>query len=216
MEFFMKKLNAIMVLFLLVFAIGCGGKKEDEKLDIFDIKDVVEKGEEISKNLENAEAKLEDRIKSGDTIAVDWQRLNAAIPDILGYTRSEPQGSRMTFDNQSYSTATANFKNGNVEIEVTLFDYNCATSLLAAVSTWRTLGLSVESSDGLQKVTKFDGIRDSWMFEEYNKPSKRATLTISMNDRYWLQVAANEQENTNLVKTIASNVARTGKELFNK
>jgi hypothetical protein len=212
----MKKLTVFLFSAILLFAIGCGGKKDDEKIDIYDIDKIVEKGEQMSKEMNAAEAKLEARRKKGDTLAIAWEKLNEIIPDISGFTRSEPQGMNLTFDNASYSNATANFTKDNLSVEVSVYDYNVVVSLFAGVTAWRTLGMSVQSSDGYQKVTKFDEIKDSWMFEEYNKSGKRATVTVGLNDRYWMQVSANEQSSTDFVKQIAIDVARSGKSLFNK
>ena len=212
----MKKIFAILFVTLLTLSVGCGDKKEEEKVDLYNINDAVEKGEKISKEIENTEAKIEARKKAGDTIAVAWEKLNSLIPDISGFNRSAPQGMKLDFDGSSYSNATATFTSGNLEIEVSLYDYNAAVSLFAGVTAWKSIGVSVQSSDGYQKVSKFDQIKDSWMFEEYNNSGKRATVTVSLNDRYWMQVSANEQSNTEFVKQIALNVAKSGIGLFNK
>lgn len=212
----MKKIFVLMLTVSLLFSMGCGGKKEGKQLEDLNIGDLVEKGAQISKDISNSEKKLEQRKKRGDTIATDWQKLNELIPDIPGYTRSKPDGMKMTFDNTSYSNVSMNFSNNSSSIDVNLFDYNCAVSLLAGVSAWKSSGLSIETSEGYQKVTKFNDVADSWIFEEYNSQDKRATVTLSLNDRYYLQVAANDQPNTDFVKKIAANIANNGKSLFSR
>lgn len=212
----MKGIFLLLFVFSFLFFTGCGGNNEEEKIDVYDIENLVEKGEKINKDINDAEKKLEERRKKGDTIVVPWEKLNEIIPSIEGYVRSEPQGMLLTFDNQSYSSATATFKKNNSEIEISLYDYNAVVSLFTSVTAWKSIGLSVESSDGYQKVNKFDIIKDSWIYEEYNKSGKRAVASVSLNDRFWLQVAADDQENTEFVKQIAKDVANNGKSLFNK
>ncbi|OGU60109.1 MAG: hypothetical protein A2X64_01080 [Ignavibacteria bacterium GWF2_33_9] len=206
----------MLYIFLIsIIFISCS-KKENEPEDFLKVNELMEKAEQINEDFKSAEDKFEARKAAGDTLAIEWMKLYELIPDVDGFTRSEPKGMMFSMENLAYSNATATFQKDNLEIEVSLYDYNQVVSLFAAATAWKNVGFNVEDENGYQKVSQLKEITDSWIFEEWRKNNKRATVTISLNDRFFLQVSANDQPGTEFVKSIAMKVINKGKSIFNK
>ena len=210
----MKKI--IFIIFISIFAFACSDKKKEEAPDVLHVNELIEKANKINEDFKTSESKFEARKAAGDTIAMDWEKLNQLIPDLDGYERTEPKGMLLTMDNSSYSNTRVTFKKGYIEVDVSLYDYNMAITMFSAVTTWRNVGFNHEDENGYQKVTELKDVPDSWIFEEWNKKNMRGTVTVSLNDRYFLQVGANDQKNSEFVKSIAMEVIKNGKRVFSK
>lgn len=215
--FEMNKTFLLLFLISFLFFTSCNNKKDDEKLDEISYDEVLEKGEKLNNEISKVEHKIEERIKSGDTIAKDWQLLDKLIPNIPGYTREEPNGATLSADSSTYSTISIQFtKNKNNTIDVDLFDYNTAINLMLSVSAWRSQNIIIDKKNIYQKIEPFKDIPDSWIYEEYNKEERIATCAISLNDRYYLTVSGTEQENIDFIKSIALSIVKNGKTIFSK
>jgi hypothetical protein len=216
----MKKFSFYLIFLTLIFSLmllsnSCK-HKDNEPIDDDDLESILEKGEKINKNIDNAEQQLEKRKKSGDTIALDWQQLGNFIPDIPGYVRGEANGMNLKLDNLTYSNLSIQFTKGDNTIDIDVFDYNMAISLLTGVTGWRALEHSIDNKSLFMQVSKFPDIANSWIYEELNKDSQIATCALSLNDRYFVSVNATSQVNTDFVKSIAKLIVAKGLNTFKK
>jgi len=214
----MKKIVFIIFISLCIqfFITGCG-KKEEEKLDEISIDEIVEKGQKVDKQMQVVEAKIEQRKKRGDTIATDYNILLSFIPDIAGWQAEKPEGSNLTVSGSKYSLASKSFKDakGN-EITIELYDYNTSLGMLTSSTMWKNFGLESDNNERYQKVSKFDDIKDSWIYEEINKVDKITNVNYSLNDRYLLSVTVEGQTDLNYAHNLAKQVIEKGKAYFNK
>ncbi|HAW07702.1 MAG TPA: hypothetical protein DCW42_00775 [Bacteroidetes bacterium] len=202
--------------FALALFISCG-KKEEEKLDEISMDEIIERGDKVDKQMDQAEKKLEERKKRGDTIATDYKVLLTFIPDITGWQAEKPEGTNLTVSGAQYSTASKSFKDAqNNEVSIELYDYNTSLGLMTSSSMWKNFGIESDNEESYQKVSQFADVKDSWVYEEINKVDKITNVNYSLNDRYFLSVTVSGQTNLNFAKEIAQQVINRGKSLFNK
>lgn len=209
----MKKI--IVVISASVFAFGlisCGGGK-DEKIEEETVKQpanpleaLANMGNEMEKGNDAAQAKIKERRAKGDTLAMPYAELTKYLPEkIDGYKREEPDGATINMPGASYSSAEVVFKNDNGDrIKVQLLDYNAAYQMYSSVTALWAMGMSVDTPEQKAGGIKFEGDIGGW--EEYGKKNQKAQITLGIGYRFWLQIEADNQENTEFVKSIAKSM----------
>lgn len=204
----MSKRTVISILCCVLIALaGCGKKAEEAKTAMQAMKSMAESGEKAADEAEKSEAKIEARRQKGDTLAIAYKDLQKYLPEsISGYTAEEPKGQTVSMQGVSYSTATRRYTQGEKDIEVSLTDYNSAYGIMASATVFMSLGISVDDDE--QTTKGYDaGIAGVKGYEELQKKSKNAKITLSVGDRFLLVVSATGgQENTEFVKSIAKSI----------
>jgi hypothetical protein len=207
----------LLPLILTIFITSCGKKEEEENLDEISMDEIIEKGQNIDKQMQAVEAKIEQRKKKGDTIATDYNILLSFIPDVAGWQAEQPEGSNLNVNGTQYSLASKTFKNSKgEEITIELYDYNTSLGMLTSSTMWKNYGLESDNNERYQKVSKFDDIKDSWIYEEINKVDKITNVNYSLNDRYLLSITVEGQTDLNYANKLAKQVIEKGKTYFNK
>jgi len=208
----MKKLIYITLPFALVFTLtSCGGKSEEVK------EEQVEKPSNPLEALENltedsqesqdaAEKKIAERKAKGDTLAMHYEELMKYLPgEIAGYNRGEPDGTSMNQRGVSFSTADVRYTNEkDEEIHITIIDYNQAYGMYTAATALWAMGMSVDTPEEKSQGVKFEGEIGGW--EEFNKKTGRTVLTLGVGYRFWVQIEADAQKDTENVKAIAKKI----------
>jgi hypothetical protein len=208
----MKKLIYITLPFALVFTLtSCGGKSEEVK------EEQVEKPSNPLEALENltedsqesqdaAEKKIAERKAKGDTLAMHYEELMKYLPgEIAGYNRGEPDGTSMNQPGVSFSTADVRYTNEkDEEIHITIIDYNQAYGMYTAATALWAMGMSVDTPEEKSQGVKFEGEIGGW--EEFNKKTGRTVLTLGVGYRFWVQIEADAQKDTENVKAIAKKI----------
>ncbi|MBC8044961.1 MAG: hypothetical protein IAF08_16100 [Rhizobacter sp.] len=204
----MSKRNVISILCVALVAVaGCGKKADEAKTAMQAMKSMAESGEKVAGEVEKSEAKMEARRQKGDTLAIPYKDLQKYLPESIGgYTAEEPKGQTMSMQGMSYSTATRRYTQGESDIEVSLTDYNSAYGVMTSATMFMSLGITVDDDE--QTTKGYDtGISGVKGYEELQKKSKNAKITLSVGDRFLLVVAATGgQENTEFVKGIAKSI----------
>ncbi len=160
----------------------------------------AEKNEEYRKEFEK---RRDERIKKGDTLALNYKKLQEYLPaSISGYQAEEPTGESMNMTGFTLSNAKRLYKNGDTRIEVELVDYIQSYDAMMGVSFWINMNLTVENDQGYSRVFN-PNVPYSAGFEEYKKNGKNASVMYILGGRFWLHIEGNNQENTDLVKSIA-------------
>lgn len=209
----MKKISCITLAFtvLLAFASCMRGSENEQSAEkpknVFEA--LGKMGTAMANGTKSADEAIKARRAKGDTLAMHYTELQKFLPTTLaGYTAKEPNGSTVNMMGASYSNAEIRFRNGNDDVKITIIDYNQAYSIYSAATMMWTIGMSVDSPEERAGGIKFDNRIAGW--ETYRKKSKRAELTLGVGSRFWVQVEADNQENTDYVKSVAKSIDLDG------
>jgi hypothetical protein len=189
---------------------GCGKKPETETIDANSPLSIVSNlgkvGERLEQTQKEAEARMVERQKRGDTVAIDYKVLQGYLPTrISGYEKDgDAKGESSSMSGFSLSTCSQRFKKGDDHVEVTITDY--VQGYEAFQGIFSVAGMfSLENDE--QKATTFDaGVAHTTGMENYQKKTKEATVTLGTGYRFWIQVQGNNQPNTDLMKEVAKSM----------
>ncbi|MFT4032030.1 MAG: hypothetical protein QM669_06390 [Siphonobacter sp.] len=173
--------------------------------------DAVQAAKNVSESSEQVNKKIEERRAKGDTLAMPYKKLAEFMPSgISGYEpQGEPSGQTMNMQGFSYSSYEQNYKKGDdSNVKIQIMDYNAAAPLLAISTMVFSTGIEMENESQFTKSWS-PGIEGVKGYEEYGKQSKDAKVTLSVADRFFVQVSATNQPNDDLVKEIAKSIKLT-------
>lgn len=216
----MKKYFLIPSLFLLaIFCFSCGESDEEKqerkekakKNNPFNAlvqlgKEMKNAGEKMEKAGDEQDAKQKERKLKGDTAAINYKELQKYLPESIdGYTKGKPSGSTMTMTGMSYSNAEVKFTNDNGGyVRVSILDYNAAYSLYSMATGMWLGGMSIENDQEKANSIKLEDGITGW--ETLKKDNKKASVVLGVGCRFLITVEANEQENTDIVKHVATSL----------
>lgn len=194
--------------------VSCGGEKAgDEKVK----EEEVEKssnpfqalsnmGKAMEKSVSSSEEKIKERRAKGDTLAIPYEELMKYLPEsIEGYSEGKTDGSTVNMMGASFSNAKVKFCNDKNEcIKIELVDYNSAYNIYYGLTSIWAIGMSIDTPDKKANGVKFEGDIAGW--EEFNKKNKDATVFLGIGYRFWLKVEADNQTDTEYVKSIAKSM----------
>jgi hypothetical protein len=196
----------ILILVTDIFA-SCKGPKE--KIDISDGKISVREAQKIAEqakeSISESERRLAARRAKGDTVAMPYKELQAYLPDISGYKKEGgPRGSQMNMPGLAgrWSQTEQSYSNGDMRIEVTLFDYNGAIMAFTAATAIYKAGFA--SEDDTKRTGSVDlGLRDVTGYETVFKQDPRAELTLVVVDRFLIQMQSEGSSDVEALKNVA-------------
>jgi hypothetical protein len=205
----MKKIAHITLSVLITCSLAaCGGKSEDLKEEEVEKADnpleaLQNMAEETNNAQKEADKKIADRRAKGDTLALHYEELMKYLPgDIAGYKRGEPDGASMNQPGSSFSSANVTYTNDkNEEIRVTIIDYNQAYGIYTAATAMWAMGITVDTPEEKSQGLKFDNGIGGW--EQFQKKSGNTVVTLGVGYRFWVQVEAEAQKDTENAKNIA-------------
>lgn len=187
---------------------GCGASEKVEQLE--NAMKVVQNADEIADqttaNNDLAQKRMEERRQRGDTLAMPYKKLQEYLPSApSGYTAESPGGESVNMPGASYSQARIRFVKGNDDVTVSIIDYNQAYAIYqGAVVVWG-LGMEFDNDTETAKGYKLSyELSGGW--EKYEKVSKYATLTLGVGSRFFIEVKASNQTNTDFVKSVAQSM----------
>ncbi len=208
----MKKiLNTIICAALVGGLVSCGNKEQEEK-EKAEIKSVgsalgslMKMGKEMEKSQKESQGKLAERRAKGDTLAMPYAELQKLLPaTIEGFKTEEPNGGSVNMTGMSYSNAEGKYTKGGEWVKISIVDYNQAYGLYSAATAMWAMGMSVDTPNEKANGMKLDDNIGGW--EVYQKKTKKAAVTLGVGERFWVNVEASGQENTEWVKSIAKSI----------
>lgn len=207
-------MKIFVLLFAIVFAIfisGCGKKAEEVKDAIELAQKAPEMANKMQANMEAGKAKLADRKKRGDTLALNYKKLQEYLPSsISGYEAEEPSGESVNAGGFSYSYAERKYKKAGTNgddnyVTIKLVDYNQFYEGYNALTAVWAQGITVENDQTIEK-TFSTNISDVAGYERFGKKDKNAQVTYGVGFRFFLEVQANNQSGTDFVKKVAESM----------
>lgn len=208
----MKKLAYLTLPAIIALSLTACGSKTEEPKEVETPKpdNPIEALNNMANETQNAqqeaEKKLAERRAKGDTLAMPYAELMKYLPQSLdGYKRGEPDGASMNMPGTSYSSADVTFTNDKGEdVKVTIIDYNQAYALYTGATAMWAMGMSIDTPDEKAQGVKFENNIAGW--EQFRKKSGDATVTLGVGYRFWVQVEADNQKDTEWVKSVAKMV----------
>jgi hypothetical protein len=170
------------------------------------VQSLTKAAEEIAKNSESSNKKLEERRAKGDTLAMPYKDLQAFLPSIGGYDKDgDASGESMNNMGFSYSTASQRYKKGESNIKVSVTDYNAAYNMFVGVTAMMNAGFSVENDQEIARGVDL-GVAGAKGFETIKKKEKNASLLVAVSDRFFISLEGQNMDNTDALKEIAKNM----------
>ena len=211
----MKTLILLLAALVLIGLNSCGEKTKEVEKAI----DIAKKAPDIAEKYEKTQNKAEqvwkERKERGDTLAVNFHKLQEFLPEeIPGYTAEKPTGESMNMMGVSYSEAKRKYikklDDGNNEtIEITILDYNSASNLYTAATAMWLTNYSYENEQGFGKSFHPE-VPDSFGFEEYKTNSKTATVTLAVAYRFIVTIEGTNQKDTENIKQMLKSINLSG------
>ncbi|WP_420154639.1 hypothetical protein [Siphonobacter sp.] len=201
------KTNAILFLLLSGIVTSCGWvSAAKETADGY--QQMTQAARNVSEGTEAINKKVEERRAKGDTLALPFRTLAQFMPaEVAGYeTDGEPSGQTTNNEGFSFSSYELKYKKGEEsEVKIELADYNASAALLSMATVAMSSGMEIENENQITKswATGMESVRG---YEEFYKKGKQAKVTISVGERFLVQVSATNQENTDFVKEVAQSL----------
>lgn len=209
-------------LLAIVLTVGCG-KSEEQKAAEKAAEDAKAAAEAIQKAADSAAAAgaaaegaagfakaLEGMAgamagKGPDGKAVEpisFRELQAALPDVSGWTRGEVQGERMTSP-IPFSQSEVQYTKGESQINVKIVDSAFNQILVAPWAMFLTAGYERESTDGYEKSVTVAGHPG---FEKWNSQSKDGEVNLVVAKRFLVTIDGTNIDDTKTLLEFASRV----------
>lgn len=200
------KFLPLTVLTLSLISCGGGKEKEEEEVNVSKnpLEALVAAGEAIEKSANAGETKMKERRAKGDTLAMPYADLQKYLPSIDGYKMDEPNGATVNMGAISYSSAEAKYKKGDNWVKISIIDYNQAYAMYSAATAMWAMGMSVDTPNEKAGGIKFGDDVGGW--EVFQKKNKNAAVTLGVGSRFWVNIEADNQENTDFVKSVAKSI----------
>lgn len=185
----------------LVIALGgtvaCGQSAEQKQVEEAkkQAEEVQKSGDQLTKGAEDVAKGFEALAKgmgaamTGDPNAkpvapVDFKALQALLPDVAGWERSEPEAERMTMP-VSFAYASTRYGKGDFEVREKITDSGFNQLLIAPLSMMLAAGYAKESNNGFEKSTIVAGYP---AFEKWDRGDKSGALTLFVNKRFVVEL----------------------------
>ena len=208
-----------MVGLALLLTVACG-KSEEEKAAEKAAEETREAADALKKAAESAEGAgaqgLQDFAKAMEGMAgamagktpdgktvepVQFQDLQAALPQVSGWERGTPTGERMTAP-VPFSQAEADYTMGEANVSVKVVDSAFSQMLIAPWAMFLTAGYEKQTGDGYEKSVNLGGNPG---FERYSTADKSGELNVVIAKRFLVTV---EGDNIADTKVLHDFVAR--------
>jgi X-X-X-Leu-X-X-Gly heptad repeat protein len=146
-----------------------------------------------------------EQMAQGSTKAVDYESLKALLPEMDGWTRTDPKGEQVSMP-VSHSRAEAHYRKDNSEIELEISDTALSQLLLAPVSMFLQSGYSERSDDGFTRAAT---IANQPGFEEWNAASHHAEVTAVAGGRFIVRATGDNVASVDPVRQLVESVDMT-------
>ena len=153
--------------------------------------------EQMANSLQSAANTMNSDQKPVDPVS--FRELQAAFPDVPGWTKGKPTGEKMTSP-VSYSQAEVTYTNGGANIHAKLTDSAYNQMLTMAFAMMTATGYEKETDEGYEKSTKV-GEYPGW--EKRNEKEKSGELGTLVNKRFVLELEGSNLPDNKVLYQVA-------------
>jgi hypothetical protein len=193
--------QALVVVGLALVAAAACGKSEEQKAaeETAKAAEQMAKGaQQLAQGAQQGAQQLADGMKQmaqaqGNLTVVDFEKLQAMLPQVSGWTRGELGGEQNAMMGFKVSRAEADYTNGDARMELEIQDIATAHMMLAGFSMYMAAGFEQRSADGYKRATTISGHPG---YEEWSKGSRHAEVTAVVGNRFIVIAKANDVSST--------------------
>jgi hypothetical protein len=160
--------------------------------------------DQMAKGMEQFAQGLQQMAESGGGSAtpVAFESLQALLPEVSGWTRSNARGEQMSAP-VAFSRAEAHYQNGDAEIELEITDTALSQLLIAPFSMFLASGFEERSSEGFKRATT---IGSSPGFEEWTHGSQSGEVMTFVGKRFVVHGKGNGVASLDPIKQVVQAV----------
>jgi hypothetical protein len=211
----MQKL--LLILVGATFVVSCGSSQQQQAEEAAKkmeqgAQQMQKAAEQMAKDAQGSSAAMADGIQKmaqgfqqmaqGTAKPVDFEQLKGALPEVSGWTRTNPRGEQVNMP-VAISRAEARYTKDKSRVELEIVDTALSQLLLAPVSMFLGSGYSERSDDGFKRSAKVAGQPG---FEEWNNDNKRGEVTAVVANRFIVKGTGHDVDNLETVKSVVEAV----------
>jgi len=176
---------------VLVAAAGCGKSAEQKAAEDLAkaTQDAAKASQQAAQTAQQAGQQLAQGLQqlaqgvqgAQNATVVDFEKLQALLPEMSGWKRGEPSGEQMSMMGVKASHAKANYTQGDSDIDREITDTAFSQLIMAPMSYMLAAGYNERSSNGYKKAATVSGQPG---FEEWSKSSNHAEVTAVVGNRF--------------------------------
>lgn len=172
---------------------------------LFSCEQKEEKQTEITREeVDMAARTLEQKQASGDTLVVPAEELLKILPEkVEGFV---PDGEAELLDEKaagsSWSVAARRYRKGNIQLRLTVADYNGAYGMYAGATS------VFSEMDNEEERTKVISLKDGKVkgWESFRKQSHESSLMLAVSNRYLITLEADHQQDTSFLLSLVDKI----------
>ena len=211
----MRKLLPVLV--ASAFAVACGNSQQQQAEEAAKkmeqgAQQMQKAAEQMAKDAQGSSADMAaglqkmaqgfQQMAQGAAKPVDFELLKGAMPEVGGWTRTNPRGEQVNMP-VAISRAEARYTKDNSRVELEIVDTALSQLLLAPVSMFLGSGYSERSDDGFKRSAKIGGQPG---FEEWNSENKSGEVTAVVGNRFIVKGTGHQVENLETVRGVVEAV----------
>jgi X-X-X-Leu-X-X-Gly heptad repeat protein len=189
----MKKLLSVFL--ASAFVVACGSSQQQQAEEAAKkmeqgAQQMQKAAEQMAKDAQGSSAQMAaglqqmaqgfQQMAQGSAKPVDFEQLKSALPEVGGWTRTNPRGEQTNMP-VAVSRAEARYTKDQSRVELEIVDTALSQILIAPVSMFLASGYSERSDDGFKRSAKIGGQPG---FEEWNNDDKRGEVTAVVANRF--------------------------------
>ena len=128
---------------------------------------------------------------------VNFEELQALLPDIAGWTKSDIHGEQQAAMGMAQSNAKAKYTKGDSTIQIEITDSTMNQLLLAPIAGFLATGFEEKSDDGYTKAVQVGGYPG---FEEWEKNAKHGQATAVVANRFIVAADAHSVDSAEVAR----------------
>ncbi len=140
---------------------------------------------EMAKQLENVAKQMQGG-EEGTVEVINFRELKALLPNKVAGLKMEDSGGEtagaMGF---KVSTAEAEYRDGEEEMEISIADVGGAPMALMGMAAWASLEYEKDTDEGYERTTMIDGHK---AFEKYYDSEKEGEIGVIIENRFVVSV----------------------------
>lgn len=195
-----------VVVFFGVLTTSCSCEKYQEAKNAVNAVKNLKDSENIQESMEQANNRLEERKKRGDTLAIHYEQLAEYLPkSFKGYqpVGDMDGGTTKTPGLGSYSNVSQNYENsdGN-RVRISIVDYNAAFGLYTTIMAAYISGFEIDNTN--ERIKGFNLSENVKGWTVLKKKSHEAEAYTGVSDRFHITVEADNQNDIDFVMEVST------------
>jgi len=203
----MKHIVVIGLFAASLMLVACGGELDEAAEAMKNVQSIAASADDATKTMDKMEARRQERVAKGDTLAMDPEALKAYLPgSISGYEAKEPTYETVTTPGMSMTVVEQDYtRSDGSSVNISITDYNASAMGYMGAAAMFAVQMKVEDDRSMSATFNTDNEFVNG-YEEFDKVNKDATVTYGVGGRFLVSIRASKQESTSFVKSVGSSM----------